>query len=448
MPLIAVPLALAIVAGLLRLYALRDRENSSQPTLPWLIWTSGSVLFLLVTAMQLVPLPLPVLRVVSPESAAIWSRAASIAAIARVPVAASHPITIDPQASLFEWFRLTALLAAFIAASLLARTSSRRLAVACVISLTAAFESLYGVREAALGRHQIWGWTNRLIFDRVTGTFVNPNHFAHYLAIAVPMTLFIAAVAWHRSGSDHTPLRSRIVRLVEGEVLWTGLSFLCAVVCVLGILLARSRGALVALAAGLLAVALAIPGKRILRLAMAAVAGVALVIALVVFLGSERTSAPRFALSAGEQETLGGRRIGFDAALGLWRRFPLLGSGVGTFDRVVFMEQRADLGKTYHHAHNDYAEVAATSGTLGFLIAVGTLFGGSAALLRMTFAAPALELAWLRRAFQATVLMSLAIAMFHALIDFNFFIPSNPATLALMAGAAVTVIDHDKRTRR
>jgi hypothetical protein len=45
-------------------------------------------------------------------------------------------------------------------------------------------------------------------------------------------------------------------------------------------------------------------------------------------------------------------------------------------------------------------------------------------------------------------LASLTIALVHALYDFNFFIPSNPATLAAIAGAAMSVTDHDKRTRR
>jgi O-antigen ligase len=112
------------------------------------------------------------------------------------------------------------------------------------------------------------------------------------------------------------------------------------------------------------------------------------------------------------------------------------------------MAQREDLGKTYHHAHNDYAEIAATAGTLGYLIAIVTLFGGYFALMRMTFGRAGAELSWLRRAFQAAALASLTIAMVHALVDFNFFIPANPATLAVIAGAAVAVVDHDKRTRR
>jgi O-antigen ligase len=171
------------------------------------------------------------------------------------------------------------------------------------------------------------------------------------------------------------------------------------------------------------------------------------VLALIVFLGTERTVA-RFMPNEFERQTFVGRRIGIAAAVDVWQRFPVLGSGLGTFERVVYMEQREDLGKTYHHAHNDYVEIAATAGAIAFVIAVGSLFWGYAALVRMTFGAGAAELSWSRRAFQVAALASLTIAMVHALYDFNFFIPSNPATLAAIAGAAMSVTDHDKRTRR
>jgi hypothetical protein len=69
-------------------------------------------------------------------------------------------------------------------------------------------------------------------------------------------------------------------------------------------------------------------------------------------------------------------------------------------------------------------------------------------LVRQTFGAQAKDLTYVRRAFQAAALVSLTVAMVHALFDFNFYIPSNPSTLAVILGAAVATIDHDKRPRR
>ena len=447
-PLIAVPLALCAVAAAVRLYTTRDRNFSAQATPSAKIWLSGGALFLLIAALQLVPLPMPLLRVLSPASHAIWSGADGIATLAGAAKGAMHPLTVDPAATAYELFRVAAILAAFAAAAMLVRTHVHRVALACTLCGAALFEVIYGLREAALQRYEIWGWVNRLIFDRTTGTFVNPNHFAHYLAIILPLPLFMIAVAWHRNSPPDAPFARRLAAMLEGNLLLPGFSMVTAAACVAAMLLAQSRGALLALVSGILAVAALLPGKRVARVAFSAAAAVALLVTLVLYLGPERTVA-RFVPNQVERETFVGRRVGIAAALAAWQRFPLLGSGLGTFERVVSMEQSRDLGKVYHHAHNDYAEIAATSGTIGFAVAMLTLLAGAAALVRMTFGREAAkDLRFRRRAFQAAALAGLAIAMVHALFDFNSFIPSNPATLAAILGAAVASVDHDRRTRR
>lgn len=446
-PLIAVPLALCALAAAIRLYAIRHRENVVHPTRAWRIWGNGALLFLAAGALQLIPLSPSLHQALSSGSHAIWSAASRVAALAGANTSVSHPLTVDPRATALELFRIAALIATFIIAALLVRSHGRRTALASVLCAAASFEALYGLREAALQRYEIWGWTNRLIFNRVTGTFVNPNHFAHYLAIILPMALYLIAAAWRVAGPSDLPFSRRLAALIERHVLVTGFAMLAAVCCAGGILLAQSRGALLSLGAGLLAVAAMLPGRRVARVAFSAAAGAVLLVALVLFLGPQRTVG-RFIPNEFERQTLVGRRIGIDAAVALWRRFPVFGTGLGTFERVVSMEQTQDLEKIYHRAHNDYAETAATAGTLGLTIAVVTLLGGYIALARMTFGAAAVELSWRRRAFQAAALASLTIAMVHALFDFNFFIPANPATLAAICGAAVASIDHDKRTRR
>jgi len=442
--LIAVPLALCVVAASIRLYATRDRTNTAQPTRAWLILNNGALLLLGVVALQLVPLPRGVVAWLSPEAEAIWNAASRIVTLAGGAPRTSWPLTVDPQATAFELLRMAGLLATFSIAAGLIRTHARRQTLAIVLCGTAMFEVLYGVREAALHRYAIWGWTNRLVFNRVTGTYVNPNHYAHYLAIVLPMALFIAAVRWHRAGGRETTRSQRLVALLESSVVVTGFALLAAVACLGGVLLAQSRGALLALAAGLLAIGAMLPGRRIARMAFGVAAGLTVIAVLTLFLGPERTVG-RF---LGADSALGGRRIGLEAAAGIYARFPILGSGAGTFERVAAMEQSDDHGHNYHHVHNDYAEIAATTGTAGFVIAMVTLLGGYVALVRMTFGAAAKETTWSRRLFQAGALASLTIAMVHALVDFNFYIPANPATLAAIVGASVASLDHDKRTRR
>lgn len=443
-PLVVVPLAVCLAAASIRLWATRDRTNTAQATRAWLIWGNGALVMLACIALQLVPLPHAALRWLSPESHAIWSAGSHVAALAGATPRTSWPITVDPHVTAFELFRLAALVATFTAAALLVRNHARRQTLALVLCAAATFEVLYGVREAALERYAIWGWVNKLIFNRVTGTFVNPNHFAHYLAIILPMALFVVAVSWHRAGHREAPRMQRLLALIDQFVAPVGFALFAALAMVAGVLLAQSRGALLSLAAGVLAVAAMLPGRRLRRIGVASLAGLIVIAALALYLGPQRT-VRRF---LGDEGSAAGRRIGIETALAVWDRFPLFGSGAGTFERVVAMEQKEDLGKTYHHVHNDYAEIAATTGAVGFMIAIVTLLGGYVALVRMSFGRGSGELSWSRRAFGAAALASLTTAMIHALIDFNFYIPANPATLAAILGAAVASIDHDKRTRR
>jgi O-antigen ligase len=444
LPLVVVPLALCTAACLIRLYTTRDRTNTAQPTRAWTIFGTGALLFLAAGALQLVPMPPAAVDFLSPDANLIWSSAARVTALAGETARTSWPLSVSPRITAAELLRLGALFATFMTAALLVRSHSRRRTLAAVLCSGALFEALYGLRQAALQKYEIWGWVNRLIFHRITGTFVNPNHFAHYIAIILPMALFLAASLWHKSGTREVPIAARIAILIERHLLLTAFAIFAAVAGLSAMLLAQSRGALLALATGLVGVAALLPGRRIARIAFASIAGLALIAALVLFLGPERTVG-RFS-EVGEQA--GGRRDTMAAAMRLWQRFSIVGSGHGTFQTVVSIEQDRDLGRIYNHAHNDYAEIGATAGTLGFVIAAVTLLGGAVALARMTLGAGARDLTWVRRAYQAAALASLAIAAVHALFDFNFFIPANPATLAAIVGAAVASVDHDKRSRR
>jgi len=266
------------------------------------------------------------------------------------------------------------------------------------------------------------------------------------MALIAPLALYLAAIAWHGSAYG-APLKIRIARLVERRAPLFGAGVLTAVGCVAAILVAQSRGGLLAAGTGMLVVATVIAAKgreragatSFRRVAMyafgSAAAGIVLVITLVLFLGPARTVA-RFRPTAGEEVTFVGRRTGIESALGIWRRFPLFGSGLGTLADVVSMTQQRDLSKLYNRAHNDYAEIAATTGTLGAIVALVAIAGGYVTLLRAAVRRTR-DASWNRRAFQLAALTSITVALVHALFDFNFFIPANAATLAAIAGAAV-----------
>lgn len=421
-PLVVPPLVLCAAAAVARV-----RDGASlRFSRAYRTWSIAPLVVLVIVAVQLLPLPASVLSFVSPESHSIWTAADRITFISE-----NHPISVNPAATRYELFRLIALFATFQTAALTIWTYRRRLGFAGALCAAGVFEALYAVREAATQHYAIWGWTNSLIFNRPSGTFVNPNHFAHYAAIVFPFAIYLGAVAW-RNAANGRPLKfgRHVAALIERQLFPFVIAAGAALACIAAILLSQSRGALLSAVAGVALMLAAITSRQAVKPLLLGVVALVLVIAgLAAYLGTQRTIG-RLESSDVDVSSLGGRRTGIEAAFRVWRAFPLFGSGAGTFADVVSIGQNADVEKLYRHAHDDYAEAAATLGVFGVLVVAAFLVGGVQAFRRDSAS-------WRARAFTVAALTSVAIASVHALFDFNFFIPANAATLAAIAGAAV-----------
>ncbi|HEV7427647.1 MAG TPA: O-antigen ligase family protein [Thermoanaerobaculia bacterium] len=430
--LILPPLVICVAASLLRAF----RKTPFELTPPARIWITGGALFALVIALQLLPLPMAVLGTLSPKSAEVWAHAARAAALAGVHTGTAHPITIDPAQTALHLYRVLAYFATFLASLILVRDRNRRTIFAFLLSGVAVFEALYAIREAALGRFAIWGWKNTLIYGRPSGTFVNPNHFAHYAAIVLPMGLYLSAYAWHTAAPVTAPFGRRLVAMMERHLALFGCGLIAALGCITAVLVSESRGAVLAIVGGFgIAGALASGTQRALTRGLLIALGITAAIVVATLVLGRTGTLSRFETSQGSQ--VESRRESAVGAVRIWQMFPLFGSGAGTYEDAVLMT-RVTAGDTiYNHAHDDFAEILGTTGALGFIVSVVSLLGGFAALTRNAFAPSGEPMSWRRRAFKAAALTSLAIAMLHALIDFNFFIPANPITLAAIAGAAV-----------
>lgn len=431
-PLLIVPALLLCAACAL----LRSAGPPFAPARPARLWIAGGVLFVLVIALQLVPFPMPVLGILSPQSAAIWGRATHLATLAGLPASTLHPISIDPEQTALHLYRVLAYFAIFLSSMILVRDNGRRMVLAAVLACMGAFEALYAVHESVMGRYSIWGWKNTLIFGRATGTFVNPNHFANYAAILLPMALYLSAYAWHTAAPAGATFSRRFVKLVERRFVPFAFGLLAALGCITAVLVSESRGAMLAIIGGFAIVgALASDKEHMLaRGVLIAVAASAAIAAAIVVLGHSETLT-RFQNSRPSQ--LNARRASIAGAFRIWERFPVFGSGAGTYEDVVLMTKATPSDVMANHAHDDYAEILATTGALGFVVSLVPFLGGFASLARNAFGPGGEPMSWRRRAFKMAALTSLAIAMIHALVDFSFFIPANSITLAAIAGAAV-----------
>jgi O-antigen ligase len=367
---------------------------------------------------------------VSPEHARLWRAARGVLE----PGASPAPsLSLAPSETRRQAWRWLSLAAAFLAAALLGRHRSKRRVLAGAVVAAALFQVLYGARRVLVRATTIWGVEVPGLPTRLRGTFVNPNHLATCLELALPV---LFAWAWwgvrkaHREVSPERRLLLVAPPAVLGVTVLTGLAF------------TASRGGLMGGVAGLLAMAVlgVVEGSRHSdrfrrwRRLPGVLLAVAVALGLVGWVGFERAYS-RWVSTSVYEVTWGARTQVYRATWELWREFPWLGTGLGSFREAFPLVQPAAVPGTWIHAHSDVLELLATAGLVGVLCA---LTGLAALLLRLVRGLRR----GVRKEDRATALAGLGITvslLVHEALDFGLTMPANGFTAAVLLGVAANV---------
>jgi len=297
-----------------------------------------------------------------------------------------------------------------LAAAVAFDTERSRQTFALVLVTTAVFQAAYGSGEYLTGRQHIFGFAKKYYLDSATGTFINRNHFATLLAIALPFALTLAIP--RRAERQARSWRERLVRLSEGPALMRLFAAVASALIWMGLLLSHSRAGLLAALAGAGIVLFHFRGMRAAR--WTAVAGAAV---LLVLLTLEVAQAPgeRFFAVKDDLGAKAGRLTVWRDSRSLVATRPVLGWGLGTFESAFPTVQSADIDAHYDHAHNDWLEWTTEGGVLAFLAAL--------ALLALA----------LRRGDTASKAALVAVAL-HGVWDFSLRIPATGVATAATMG--------------
>jgi len=396
-------------------------------------WTATPALALIAIAalgaLQLVPMRGSTLASLSPASERVYRDANTILHLYRSPAAVER-ISIAPNATASTILLTLAYAALFVSSAILCTTRERKKILAAVLLAGA---SIHAVIASAFPDPS----------GRLHGTFVNPDHMAGYLEIALA---FAFGLVWSevltnreraRGIRDHGDrLERRALPLLWRTLVW--------VVIGVGIVLTHSRGGLLA-AAVTTAVLLSLAMSRRASTAqhrngaLAAVA-VAIGILLIGFI-TGNAAVLRF-LSSDPRDIGSDTRVRiWRSSLEAWRRFPNLGSGLGTFREAFRRVQPPQIVGLVEQAHNDFLQLLVTGGWVGALlgaVAFASLF--VILLTRWLNEEHRYESAFILAAFGALLSLTL-----HGIVEFNMSIPAIPATLAIMCGAACGTMDTARR---
>ncbi len=310
---------------------------------------------------------------------------------------------------------------AFLFAGFVSGTSrwGRRLLALALVG-SAVFQTVYGLRDWLAGTA-----------PRLRGTFVNPNHLAYSLEIALAVAF--AWAAWGLYAQRYASRLERKLALVAPPI---GAWLLLAA----GLVWTGSRAGLAAAAAGLLLqFVLLLPALEGTRpsLVPKALAGVALaLLALVAARGAGRLGETTL-----YEVAWGDRSAVWRQTLDLWRDFPLTGTGLGTFGEAFPLVQPAETTQLFwRRAHNDALELLLTGGVLGLALGAVALVGVSRPLARVLRLGFRTE----DRTAALAALGALVSVAVHELWDFGLTLPgiALPFVALLGAAAAARVKNH------
>ncbi len=333
-------------------------------------------LALLASLCQLVPLPPGWRDLLSPH-AVIVERTLRVGA-AWISPAEEHvarPLSIQPtQTDISLLTGVAAIILFWIARALfeaggVRRTTARVAWIGFAVSLVAI------VQRATSSGLMYWIW--QVPGGKPYGPFVNRNHMATWLVMAIPLAVgCLLTRVRSRTAGRGSRLPAIVQVLGDAELLWLAGS---AALMLAAVLISLSRSGVVGLAAGaIVGGAIAVPRLRRAerRWLWVLPAGA---VAVAVFYADPGALADRFARA----RTLGagGRAEIWRQTLPIIRDFPVTGTGIGTYERAMLVYQEGSRRFTFNQAHNQYLQLA-TEG--GLLVAIPALVAAAAFVVLAT----------------------------------------------------------------
>lgn len=392
----------------------------------WSLLIALGVYFLL----QMIPLPPAVLQAIFPGTARLYGETVWI-----LSPGAWMPLSVNLKATCLEFVRFWTYAVFYLLAVQVLSERERLQRVVRGVSYFAAGYALLGILQYLLPTERIF-WFLRDWPERTShhfATYVNGNHYAGLMEMVLPIVLclFLASRPRVRYGS----WRERLVETFGNPAGHRHVVFVMAALLIAAsIFLSLSRGGILSTLTALLLLSLFLlfGGKdpKAGRWLLLLMAGMLFTVGVVgwqpIFERFER-------VRTAEGEIADERLVYWADSTELMRRFPLTGTGFGSFIDVYPTVNTSKAKLTVDHAHNDYVELA-TDGGLAALLLVAGFFG---AVLRKVLPA------WRRRKsrFSSSMVMGsltgLTAIGLHSLTDFNLHIGANALYLFWLLALAV-----------
>jgi O-antigen ligase len=329
-------------------------------------------------------------------------------------------ISPAPVASEIEWLRWVGYVALAITAAGSVETPLRLRTFCAALAVAGFLIAAMGIAQYLTADGRLyWVWKPES-GGRMFGPYVNRNHFAGLMELWCPLALGMALVPEHR---------------LAQRWFWSAL----AVVMGGAVVLSGSRGGALSLVVAVVAFTLLIAGQRggkraVLWLLAAMFVTGGTVLALDRGDLLERYKAVLRPHQFQQEDATSYRFAAWKDTLTLIRETPVGGSGLDTFATRFPAARSFATDLIWTHAHNDFLQFLAETGAIGGALALWMFAAGGREVARNLRRTSGTATGALLAAMTAGCIGFLA----HGWLDFNFHIPANASSFAVLAAVAAT----------
>jgi putative inorganic carbon (HCO3(-)) transporter len=384
-----------------------------------------------VVVLQLVPLSHAALTLLSPDGLKLVQARDLATAIGE---SERHAISIDPRRTMLglSFFASFAVLLIGVSRALTRQSAATLSATVMMLGVTLA---LVGIIQQATFNGKVYGFWVLAQGGSPFGPFINRNHFAGWMLMAIPLALGYLAASLARGKRETSTTRDFILWLSTKEASRITLTGFAIATMTLSLVLTFSRS-------GMIALPMAVAVTTVLwadRQQFARRRSVLLVACLLLFASAVGWAGFNEVFARFQTVDL----ISVNERPAIWadtvriaRDFWLTGTGLNTYGISTLYYQTAVPGLHLREAHNDYLQLAAEGGLLlGLPIFLAIACFGVEIARR--FRADVGSIWWLRIG-AVTGLIAIAI---QSLVEFSLQMPGNAVLFAVVGAIAI----HDGR---
>ena len=351
-------------------------------------------------------------------------------------------LSIYPHATRTELLKIISYLGIFLLIINYVDSKRKLMRISTIIVFSGIIVALLGIAQK-LGEAPKIYWFWEALFKKDAsffGPFVNPNHFAGYIEMVIPLSIGLFIVKWrHMAREPLRNMREFLIKIGEEEGCKLILFSFLIVLMVGALFLSSSRGGVISFLGSMIYLLLMVTQREKGRRNVFIVVGLLIcVFSFLIWMGI-RPLVEEFSSiqDLSRDYDIQYRFQNWKDSTKLFQHFLIFGVGLETFSTIFPQYKTIDLQYYYLYLENDYLQLLCEMGIVGFGIFLWFILSFFRQMGLWYSKSEANRISSAQYISLYGCLAGVVAIMIHSFWDFNMHIPSNALLLSMIMGLAL-----------